>query len=88
MGLFFSAGGPFGSSLSDHLLGVLRHQRLELLIVGGVASDGFGLVGRHIAGDRATVLATLEVVVRSLGTATHDAELARLHPLDLRDLLE
>ena len=64
------------------------HQLLEGLIVGGVLGEHFDLLGRHIAAESFALLAPLEVIIRPVGALAQDAEFARLHVLDVGDLLE
>src|SRR5262245_56647634 len=66
----------------------MTYQRLELLVVGSVLGNKFGLVGRNIASEGFSTLPTLKVVVRAIGSLADDAELSRFHALDLGDLLE
>ena len=58
------------------------------LVVGGVLGEHFDLVGRNIAAEGFALLPPLEIIIRAVGALAQDAELARLHVLDLGDLLE
>jgi len=74
--------------LLNDKLGILADQSLELLIVGRVLSDHLDLVCGNVAGDGLAPFTALKIVVRTVGTLTHDTEFAWLHVLDLGDLLE
>ena len=58
------------------------------MVTGGVPGDRLDLIGRHITADGAAVFTALQVVVRAMGSLPDDTEFARLHALDLGDLLE
>src|ERR1051325_5795519 len=56
--------------------------------MGGVQSTRVDLLLWNVAADRFAVFPTLEVVIRALRAFTQDTEFARLHTLDLSDLLK
>ncbi len=85
---FFYIGCPLRPSLFDHARGELFDQGFKLPIVSGVRGDGFDLVARNVAADRFAVLPALEVVVGPAGSLPNNTELARLHVLNVGDLLE
>jgi hypothetical protein len=87
-GLFFKAASPFGAGLFDDQLSILPYQRLELLIIRVVLTNDLNLVWRNVTGHRLAVFSTLEVVVGPVGALPDNAEFARLHSLDLGNLLK
>jgi hypothetical protein len=74
--------------LFDDDLSILTDQFLKLLIVGGVLGQHLDLLRGHIAGESLTLFPTLQIVVRAVWALANDAEFARLHVLDLGDLLQ
>jgi hypothetical protein len=53
-----------------------------------VPGDRLDLIGRHITADGTAAFPALQVVIGAIGSLSHDTEFARLHALDLGDLLE
>lgn len=72
----------------DNQLGILSHQRQELLVIGSVLSDHLDLVCRNVTRYGLAAFTTLEVVKRPVEALPDDAEFSRLHALDLGDLLK
>ena len=85
---FFLTGKAFLPGLRDDLLGVQINQPLKHPIVLCVLLDSLHLITRHVTTYRFAVLSTLQIVVRPVFPLTHDAQFARLHTFNLRDLLK
>lgn len=69
-------------------LGILTHQLLELLIVGGVLGQRLDLIGGNVTGAGPALFTALEVVIGAVWALANDTEFARLHALNLGDLLK
>jgi len=69
-------------------LSILTHQLLKLLIVGGVLGQHLDLIWGHIAGEGPAVFPALQIVIGAIWALANDTEFARLHVLDLGDLLQ
>lgn len=69
-------------------LGILTHQLLELLIVGGVLGQRLDLIRGNVTGAGLALFTALEIVIGAVWALANDTEFARLHVLDLGDLLE
>src|SRR6266478_3783452 len=85
---FFDSGEPLRAGTFAEQLHVLLAQRLKLRMGGEVFLHRGDLVRRHVLGDIASLLPTLQIVIRALGPLPQDAELALLELLDARDFLE
>ena len=72
----------------DDELGILADQAFKLLIVGGVLGHLFDLVAGNVAGEGCALLSALEIVIGPVGALANDTEFARLHVLDLDNLLQ
>ncbi len=69
-------------------MGVLADQLLKLLKVGRVLTEHLNLIRGNIAGEGLALFPALEIVIGAVRTLANDAEFARLHALDLGDLLK
>src|SRR5882762_9619295 len=76
------------AGLKDDQISIFGHQGLELLVIAGMQSHHGGLISRNVAAHRSTLFAALKVIIRAARALANDTEFARLHLLDLGDLLE
>ena len=69
-------------------LSILTNQLLELLIVAGVLGQHLDLIGSNITGTSLALFTALEIVIGAIWALANDTEFARLHALDLGNLLK
>ena len=88
MGLFFYSGGQLSPRLLYDQFSIFLGQMLKLLISSNGFFENRQLVLRDVATNVLTVLPSLMVVIRTIGTFPQKAKFAPFHVVDLGDLLE